>query len=290
MHETMAEKPTALILGCGYLGLRVARRLRDQGYAVTTTTRSAARRDELVAEGFEAVRFELANAANDALLARPFERVVYAVAPGRGDPRLAFLDGAVTAARRLRTRCFVYVSTIGVYAQKDGGELDEESPAEPVEERPRWVRKAEQELLALSAAGTLPVVVIRLGGLYGPGRSPVEWFGRSEMRARLETRGPDTYMNWIHIDDAANAVVLAAQRGRTGEVYLGVDGSPVRRAEFFNCAAACGGGPPLEFRDASSDDTPDLGKRLSCEKALRELGFEPQFPSYREGLASLRRE
>ena len=277
-----------LILGCGYLGLRVAQRLQAQGYAVTTTTRSETRRAELIAEGFEAVRFELADAATSALLARPFERVVYAVAPGRdSDPQLAFLDGVVAAARRLRTRCFVYVSTIGVYAQQDGDELDEESPAEPAEDRPRWIRAAEHELLELSTAGTIPVVVMRLGGLYGPGRSPVDWLGRPEMRARLEARGRDAYMNWIHIDDAANAVVLAAQHGRAGEIYLGVDGSPVRRGEFFDCAAACSGTPPLEFREASSDDTPDLGKRLSCEKALRELGFEPQFPSFREGLASL---
>ena len=284
----MPERPTALILGCGYLGRQVARRLLGEGYAVTATTRSEARLDELRAEGAEGILFDLAEAATSPLLSRPFDVVLYAVAPGSGgDSQLAFHDGALAIAQRVQTGRFVYVSSIGVYAQRDGQELDETSASEPEEPRPQTIRHAERSLLASSAEGTCPAIVLRLGGLYGPGRSPIDWLDRAPMRARLEARGRAAYMNWIHIDDAADVTVLTAQRGRPGEIYLGVDGSPVRRGDFFDFAAKCGGFAPLAFSAPSAAGGEDLGKRLSHAKATRELGFQPQFPSYREGLASL---
>ena len=90
-------------------------------------------------------------------------------------------------------------------------------------------------------------------------------------------------MNWIHIDDAADLVVAALLRGKPGEIYLGVDGHPVTRGDFFGLASKLAGVDPPEL----GDDRQELGKRLSHRKAARELGFSPTYPDYRAGLRSL---
>ncbi len=90
-------------------------------------------------------------------------------------------------------------------------------------------------------------------------------------------------MNWIHIDDAAAAVCAAARRGRRGELYLGVDGTPVKRIDFYQCAAELAGEEPPELNTASAD----RGKRLSNRKLVEELGVSLLYPDYRRGLASI---
>tara|TARA_B100000678_G_C17856058_1_gene361174 strand:+ start:72 stop:347 length:276 start_codon:yes stop_codon:yes gene_type:complete len=90
-------------------------------------------------------------------------------------------------------------------------------------------------------------------------------------------------MNWIHIDDAAAAVCAAVNRGRRGELYLGVDGAPVKRIDFYRCAAELAGEEPPELDTASTD----LGKRLSNRKLVEELGVSLLYPDYRRGLESI---
>jgi nucleoside-diphosphate-sugar epimerase len=276
----------ALIIGCGYLGKRVGSQLLEWGARVTATTTRPERLAELAGLGFEPAVLDL-EAPDDTLIweSDP-DAVVYSVAPRRtGDPSIGFRDGALDSATRLieaglAPGAFVFVSSTGVYHQKDGLLVDEASPARPEEERYLILREAEDELLALGA------VVVRLGGLYGPGRSPVEWLARPEMRERILQGGREAWMNWIHVDDAASAVVLALERARSGEIYLGVDDKPVRRGEFYRFAAECAGLEPPEL--PSTPD--DLGKRCSNRKAREQLGFRPELPSYREGLRAIARE
>ncbi len=90
-------------------------------------------------------------------------------------------------------------------------------------------------------------------------------------------------MNWVHVDDAAAATVLAAEAGRPGEIYLVVDDEPVRHEDFYNFACERGGSPPLDL----ASDPSRRAKRCSNRKARDELGFTPKYPSYREGLAAL---
>ena len=90
-------------------------------------------------------------------------------------------------------------------------------------------------------------------------------------------------MNWVHVDDAAAAVAAAAVRGRPGEVYLVVDGSPVRRRDFYAHAARLAGVAP----PALEGNTGDLGKRCRNGKMLAELGIVLRYPNYRVGLESL---
>ena len=277
------------MIGCGYLGLRSGGLLASRGFRVTATTTHPERFAEIEARGLEPALLHLEAPAKSGVWSAEYDAVLHCAAPRGGNPRTVFLDGMLEAARRIAfrpgapRRAFVYTSSTGVHPERDGAPIDEESPANPLEERHRILREAEEALLGLGRAGTLPAIVLRFAGLYGPGRSPVEWLRRGEMRQRILRGRAEAFLNWIRIEDAAEAAVLAIERGRPGEAYIISDGSPVRRADFYAVAARVGGMDAPRFE--GQDD--DLGKRCSNTKARRELGFEPRFPSYREGLADL---
>ena len=133
------------------------------------------------------VEFDLETGDIPSLFDTYYDIVLYSVAPGRdGDARLAFLDGALRVQEQLEAHPparFIYVSSTGVYAQKDGSLVDEQSPANPEESRHRWIREAEDRLRGPDARPA--ATVLRLGGLYGPGRSPVEWMRNDGFRKRL---------------------------------------------------------------------------------------------------------
>lgn len=278
----MQPAPSVLIIGCGYLGARAGALLRSKGWRVTGTTTRTERFGELSALGIEPVLFDLARPEESPAWGSRYDAVVYAVAAGKGDPELCFRDGPVECAHRFsRSDRFIHVSTTGVHAQSDGSAIDEESPAEPLEKRPRMIRDAEKRLLELARCGESPALVLRLGGLYGPGRSPVEWLRRPAMRERVLRGGREATMSWVRVEDAAAAVGLAVEKGRPGEIYLIVDDEPVERGDFYRFAAERAGLPPPDLPSRPED----LGKRCSNRKARAELGFAPRFPTYREGLS-----
>jgi len=273
------EPGSALIIGCGYLGVRVAPILAQRGYRVTGTTRTRDRIDELESLGVDAALLDV-ESLDDSVLARlRGDVVIYSVAAGRGrDPRPAYLDGPLLCLEALGTTPttrFLHVSSTGVYHQSGGELLDESSPADPQREPHISIREGERRLLERGA------IIVRLGGLYGPGRSPLEWLTRPGFRERLR-KGRDAYMGWIHIDDAAELVAAAAIAGREGEIYLGVDDLPVTRGEFYTHAAELAGVEPPELMDDG-----DRGKRISRRKVVEELGVTLRYPDYRAGLRSL---
>ena len=278
----------AIVVGCGYLGVRIARRLLAGGYDVVGTSRSDRRLQDLRALGLRGERFDLAEASSSPLLRRRYDVIAYAVAPGRTEEgaALVYRDGlasCIDVLKREPPGRFVLLSSTGVYAQDDGSWIDEESPAEPTGERQRLLVEGEQLVLNAARESGFPGVVLRLGGLYGPDRSPIEWCREPAWRTRLARGNREAYMNWVHADDAAAATVLAAEASRPGEIYVIVDDEPTPRGDFYRFACERGGSPPLEL----PSDPARLAKRCSNRKARDELGFAPAYPSYREGLETL---
>jgi len=161
-------------------------RLRDTGFEVSGTTRSESRAEALENTGITPLLLELDNAGESPLLGEKWDTAIYCAAPGRdGNEKLVLGEAPVTCRDRLRESGlarFVYVSSTGVYQQAGGELLDETSPAEPREGRPLLLREAERRLLREGAGEN---IVVRLGGLYGPGRSPVEWLQRPGFRERM---------------------------------------------------------------------------------------------------------
>jgi nucleoside-diphosphate-sugar epimerase len=269
-----------LIVGCGYLGRRVAALWCGRGHHVRALTRGRA--DELRALGIEPVVGDVREPLDLADLP-PAETVLYAVAPDRqkGDsPEAVWIGGLVhlisvmgTWPRRPR---LIFVSSTSVYAPGGGAEVDEGFPTEPGEESGRTLLTAEE---SLRTSGWPDAVVLRFAGIYGPGRL-------LRRQALLDgapiPADPQGWLNLIHVEDGAAAVVAADERARPGETYNVADGHPVRRRDFYARLAELLGAPPPRFAAPVAPD--GANRRISNRRMLGELGVALRFPGYEEGL------
>jgi nucleoside-diphosphate-sugar epimerase len=279
-----------LIFGCGYLGRRVASRWVSGGRQVAAVTRSVERANELLAEGIHPLVADVNSPASLAKLP-PAATVLFAVGYDRtsGLPiREVYVEGlrAVLAALPDTVECFIYVSSTGVFAQHDGQWVDEDSPAEPVREGGRACLEAER-LLAAHPLGRR-AMVLRMAGIYGPGRLP----RRREIEAGESLAAPsEGYLNLIHVDDAAEVVLAAERSASRPSMYLVSDGHPVSRGEYYAELARLVGAPPPRFQhpgpDSPAAQRAESSKRISNARLLDELHVELSYPSYKEGLASV---
>jgi nucleoside-diphosphate-sugar epimerase len=178
---------------------------------------------------------------------------------------------------------FIYTSSTSVYGQIDGSVVTEESPAKPAEDTAKVLVEAEKLLLA-EAHNKFPATILRVAGIYGPGRG--HWF-RQFLRgeARIEGDG-SRILNMIHRDDVAGCIIAALERGMPGEIYNAVDDEPVSQMELFEWLAATLGktlprsipedGEIIRKRGATN-------KRVSNRKLKTELGYQFQHPDFRSG-------
>ena len=268
-----------LVVGCGYLGGRVARLWRGAGDDVYATTRGD-NATALSREGLQPLTMDVTRGVLSALPA--VDTVVFAV--GR-DPRsratmfdihVEGLRAVLDALRGLPVQV-IYVSSTGVYAQ-DGGEwVDEESVCEPVREGGRACVAGERLLFAHPRGRD--AVVLRMAGLYGPGRVP---HSAGVAAGRSIAGSSSAFVNLIHVDDAARAVVAAATvRPETSRTFVISDGHPPTRGAYLALLATRMGVAPPRCEGGRG-----LGKRARNDRAIRELGLRLSYPSYREGLAA----
>ena len=269
-----------LVVGCGYLGERVARVWREAGDEVYATTRGPGT-DRLSRAGLRPIVLDVTQGPRFGDLPE-VDTVVFAVGRDRRSGATMFdiyVKGlrAVLDALPGPTGRVIYASSTGVYAQNAGEWVDETSVCEPVREGGKACLSGERLLLA-HARGR-DALVLRLAGLYGPGRMPRS----ADLTAGKPIDGsPDAYLNLIHVEDAAHAVLAAAALGPgTGRTYVVSDGNPPRRAEYVRLLATRLGAAPPVFEGGSG-----LGKRVRNDRAVHELGLRLQYLSYREGLAA----
>jgi nucleoside-diphosphate-sugar epimerase len=282
---------TTLIIGCGFLGRRVGRRLHERGETVLGTVRSAARAGELRAWGVEPILADvLCPETLDALPAA--DRAVYCVGFDRAAGvamRDVYVSGLHNALDRLAGRVgkLVYASSTSVYGQDDGGWVDESSPTAPRHEAGRVVLEAEEVVGQFAEGRGLPTVVLRFSGLYGPGRVVRrEAIGRGE----AIVGDPDRFVNWIHVHDAAAATVAALDRGRPGRLTLVSDDRPVTRREYYERLAEelCAVPPRFQSPTPGSPESrrDEANKRVSNGRLRAELLDELAFPDITTGLAA----
>ncbi|MDH3717472.1 MAG: NAD-dependent epimerase/dehydratase family protein [Planctomycetota bacterium] len=278
-----------MIFGCGYLGHRVAQRWRHRGDVVYAVTRSEARADQLSDEGLQPIVADVTRPGT--LSGLPgCHTVLFAVGFDRttGDAiRDVYVEGLrhVLDALPGGTGHFIYISSTGVYGQNDGSWVDEASPCQPQREGGRACLEAEQLLGQHPRGGS--ATILRLAGIYGPGRVPRLQDLRDERPIASPAEG---YLNLIHVDDAVTAVDAAAERGAPLDVVNVSDGRPVIRREYFgHIAARLGLAPPQLVDPPAGSGRQQRGsssKRIRNKRMLQELGVELRFPSYREGLAA----
>lgn len=281
-----------LVAGCGYVGSELAARLAADGHV----TFGLRRRAGPLPDGVQPITADLCDrAALRAALAEVehggIDAVVYAAAADRADDeayRRAYVEGLENVigwadAQGMRPPRVFFTSSTAVYAQQDGAWVDEDSPTEPTHFS--GARMLEAERLLAAAGGC----ALRLGGIYGPGRTRLVDAVRAG-RATLRP-GPPRWTNRIHRDDAAGALRHLIGRALAGApldpVYVGVDDEPADDAEVLRWLAQRLGAPPPPVA-GEPEGARGRGGNKRCRNArLRAAGYAFTFPSFREGYGAL---
>lgn len=281
----------ALVVGCGYLGLRVARRWVAAGREVFAVTRRSDRAAQLAAEGVRPIVADVTRPASLAGLPA-VQTVLYAVGrdPETGaSPFAVYVEGLLAVLDRLAAvapapLCVLFVSSTGVYGDAGEGWVSESSPCLACEGTAAVLVAAEAGLGAhgLGQQST----VLRLAGLYGPSRLPKLADLVAGKPLAVE---PQAVLNLIHVEDAADAVLAAEARGRRPGVYNIADGHPVLRGEFYRHLAELMGCAPPQFAPPKGGKRRKGGggKRVDNRRMREELQVRLTYPTYREGLASI---
>jgi nucleoside-diphosphate-sugar epimerase len=301
---------TRLIVGCGYVGERVAKCWRNRGDRVLAITRSPDKAIRMRDQKWEPVVWDWLQDDSGPISRMPrLDTVLIAVshAPVEGIPAeethtrgLARLAPSILSASPEAK--WIYLSTTGVFAAVDDGSwVDEESPVGPT--RPGSVAALAGERWIESHLTSAHRVVLRPAGIYGPKRVP-RWDAiRNALPLKVD---PDSYLNLIHVDDLAMVIDWAAEaplgdaergdeRGNSAtpidNLYCVCDGNSPRRRDYYQTIADWMHWPaPIFDTDSQRQSRSEGNKRVCAEKLLRNLPTPLQYPSYREGLKSLMSE
>ncbi len=206
-----------LIVGCGYVGLPLGAELARLGHEVYGLRRSVLAEAEMKAVGITPLHADITQPETLARLPRHFDWVVNCSASGGGgaeDYRRVYLEGNRNLVNWLADsppQKFIYTSSTSVYAQNDGAMVTEKSPAEPEAETAKVLVETEKLLLAAAWAKNFPTVILRVAGIYGPGRGHLfKQFLRGE--ARIDDDGSRT-LNMIHRTDLIGVIIAALEQG-----------------------------------------------------------------------------
>ena len=282
-----------LIIGCGDIGRRTAALWQARGAHVAGLARSEAGDARLAQLGIQPLPGDLDRPASLATLPYRSTLLYYFAPPppeGTTDPRLRALLHAIPADAAPEK--IVYISTTGVYGDSHGDWVDEESPVNPQAARSRRRLDAETALRAWGTEHKVPVVILRVPGIYGDGRLPLD-----AVRAQRPVldEGESGYTNRIHADDLARVCLAAAERGRADRIYNVSDGNPGSMTSYFNTLADTLGvaRPPVVSRaeaqkifSAGMLSYLNESRRISNRRMLEELGVELLYPTLEAGLAA----
>lgn len=267
------------------MGTAVARRLVARGDRVTGIRRDPGRAAALASIGVLPLAVDLAAEGAERLL--PTADAIVACQSAGSDAEADYRRAYVDANRMLLAfaqgggaKAFVYTGSTGVFGQEDGSEVDEASPPQPATANGEVLVLAERLVLDAASRG-LRAAVLRLSGLYGPGRTGVADRVRSGQLALGP--GDDAWMNFCHLDDATAFVLAALDGARAGAVHHGSDAQPARRREVVEWIAARLGIPAP--RGGSGRRGPN--RRVSSAATREALGVTLAHPSFRDGLCDL---
>jgi len=286
------KRPTLLIIGCGDIGLRVARGVRGR-WRVLALTSSPGRCSELRAAGIVPLLGDLDRVTTLARLGGLADAVLHLAPPpaqGVADARTANLLHAL--ARKGRVGRLVYASTSGVYGDCGGARFDETRPVAPATDRARRRVDAETRVRHHGRAFHVRASVLRIPGIYArdrPGGDPRERVARG---APVLVPDEDVYTNHVHADDLARACVAALVRGAPQRIYHASDDTEMKMGDYFDFVADQAGlprPPRLTRGDAAAQLSPMqlsfLGesRRLDNRRLKHELRLRLRYPTVRDG-------
>jgi len=284
-----------IIVGCGEVGTRLAQRLLARGEAVRGLVRSITSAARLAAVGVPSVVYDLMtpDAAPAGLVTAGVDLFHFAPPPEQGVLDLHTRHLVALFAHSGNPRRIVYISTTGVYGDCRGAWIDETQPVQPQAERSQRRWDAEQTLQHWRERSGGEVVIVRVAGIYGPGRLPL---ARLRQGLPLVRPAEAPYSNRIHVEDLVTVCDAARERGVDGAVYNACDDAPSTMTEYFLAVAAAAGlpAPPLlPLAEASAQVSAGMRSyhaeswRISNRKLREELGVVLQYPDLAAGLRSL---
>jgi len=282
-----------LIVGCGYVGIALGEKLVRQGRQVFGLRRSDHGQDELRRVGIAPLKGDITRLDDLTKLSADYDWVVNCVSSSRGDAddyRAIYLQGTRNLLEWLSglpLKKFVYTSSTSVYGQTDGSIVTEVSQTEPVTETGSVLLQTEK-LLLQATARKFPAVILRVAGIYGPGRGYwLKQFLKGE--ARLEGKG-ERFLNMVHRDDVAGAIIASLEKGAVGEIYNVVDDEPVRQLDLFRWLCAHLGKEMPPFAEPNEQNERKRGwtnKSISNVRLKSKLGYQFRYPTFREGFISV---
>jgi len=285
IHDGLPLMSTVAILGCGYVGRALGRRLLDQGHGVLGVCRSDDGLAAVESAGLTPVRGDVTDRSGLEAISGA-DALVFAASSGGGDAsaaRTVYVDGlrtvldAISAWEQPPER-LLYTSSTGVYGDHEGGWVDETTALDPTTSKTEVLAEAETVARRAQEFGTAPVVA-RLAGIYGP--------GRYRLARYLEGPVPEGYVNLVHRTDVAGALtlLLTAELGTVPDTVLVVDYEPVWKPTLAAwLAEQCGRAPPATAaRTADGRERRRRGQKRCSNDRLLDLGYEFEYPTYREG-------
>lgn len=283
------------IFGLGYSARAFAKRTHADGWQVTGTTRSEEKAADLAKAGFVPLIYRGVVSEDITTAMQNADAVLMSIAPDPddaeahpefgGDPVLR--DFSVALASLPQNPWLGYLSTVGVYGNHDGAWVDETTECRPISRRSRARIAAETAWQNMADAADLNLGIFRLSGIYGPGRNPLEKVARGKGR---RINKPGQVFNRIHVDDIAEALVLAVTQNKGG-IFNITDNEPAPPQDVVAFAAGLldVDVPPLIPFDEA--DLSPMGrsfygenKRVSNAKSKTELGLHYSVPDYRTGM------
>ncbi len=280
MSRHINKPQSALLLGAGYVARALAPDLRAEGWDVHVTTRSG----ETPLDNVTCHKF---NGGVSAPLQSAFmnaDIIVSSIPPNRDgtDPALQAFGSMST-----RARWIAYLSATSVYGDRGGRwAFEGEAPSPSLK---RGKARAEAELAWIETLW--PVHIFRLAGIYGPGRAPFEKLKQNKARAVLKD---GHVVNRIHVKDIVSALELSLKAPNPQSIYNLADGHPAPPQDVLDYAAGLLDLPPPPRVGLDDPSLSDMArsfyaetKRINADKARQELGWRPEFRTYRDGLESI---
>jgi nucleoside-diphosphate-sugar epimerase len=265
-----------LIAGCGYVGTAAADLFHAAGWLVEGWTHSPASAAQLLNKPYPVTAVDLTDRHQINSKPQNFDLVIHCASTGGGDAdsyRSLYLNGVQNLLDRFVGATLLFTSSTSVYGQRNGERVTEQSPAQPAHEKGKLLIETEQ--LVLGRGG----IVARLAGIHGPARSALlTTFLRGTAVIDLAN---DRFMNHVHRDDIAAALVLLAETtARQTSIYNVVDDVPILRSDCYRWLAE-----KLGRRLPATGDGSGSGKRGRSNKRvsntrLRECGWSPRYPTF----------
>ncbi len=281
------------IAGCGYVGTRVAKYYLARNQAVNVLVRTSNNNPISQLDGVNTIRNDLDDVECAQIIEAQNKKLFYFVPPSVVIDTDVRMTTFLSCLQHNTPRKIIYISTTGVYGDCQGEWITEETAVRPENARSKRRADAERQLIDWCDKRSTQLVILRVAGIYGPGRLPLERLQQA-LPVLNETESPPS--NRIHVEDLVGVCIAAMETALSKfEVFNVADGNPTSMTDYFNEVAVAAGillPPQISWEMARQKMTPAMlsflteSKRVNNTKLLTRLNLQLVFPNITAGIES----